>query len=181
MDTSLAQFKYVLRVYDELNEIHKDIVIELNDAKVNNGPTVEVLGFDSEKQYGKGDVIPLKFNIQSELNLPLEVKLYVQHNGKGYKESYNLTLGEDGYYSYDYETFIESELQFKLVVNDTDLTETIELDPISVGKPIDDSNNNNNNNNNNNGGGGMSCSMGASIILPLVGAFGILILKKREN
>ena len=178
--TSLEKFDYILRVYDELNNVHEDILVELENVLVNEGPRVEVITFDSDAAYSLTTPIPLKFGISSDLDLPLTVKLYAQHNGNGYKESYDLTLGEDGYYSYEYEPFIESELQFKLVVSDTDQEVEIELDPITVGK-AQGNDSTDDNVKDNQGGGGMSCNMGAAIILPLISACGILILKKKEN
>ena len=125
----------------------------------------------------------LNIKAVSVFELPLTVTLYVNHDNEGFeKEHYELTLDENYEAHYEYETFRDETIAFKVEVTDKDKTASAVTQTIKVGKGTQSSDTPTPNPGGNEGGGSKSsCPFGATILLPLMALGMILIIKKREH
>ena len=133
--SSVANFYYVLRVYDRNNEEYKYYTIDFEQAIENTGAQINV-EYD-DRTYTKGEEIVLKIKADSDINLPVTVKVSTSLDGGAYRNTVTLTKGEDGYYTYTYSTFKDGTVTFKIVSNDTDVENTLEVGPFGVGQEVE--------------------------------------------
>ena len=131
-ETSTNNFDYVLRVYDKNNQPVKQYIVNFDEALVNEGAKIEAEY--ENRDYSKGEKIQIKIKAESDINLPVTVKVSTSLDGGAYKNVTNLTKGEDGYYTYEYNTFKEGTVMFKIVSNDTDVENSLEVGPFTVGE-----------------------------------------------
>ena len=202
--SSTNNFDYVLRVFDENNEQYKYYVVNFDEAVENEGASIDVEYED--RVYAKGEKILFKIKSESEINLPVTVKISVSIDGGAYKNTTNLTKDENGYYTYEYSTFKDGTVQFKIVSNDTDVENTLEVGPFTISstahthKYVDgvcscgakDPNYQEHVHEYVDGvcscgqkeptkpGTGGGCSMGVVAVLPIVAAVALVLLRKRE-
>ncbi|MBQ2892016.1 MAG: family 10 glycosylhydrolase [Bacilli bacterium] len=176
---SVANFDFVLRIYDLDNNPHDYVIIKFDNASENEGPTFSH-NIDTEKVYNVGENIVMLIEVDSPAELPVSAQLHVSVNGGNFMTNYNLEDNGDGTYSYKYTTIKDGTVTFKFIINDGDVEKEIIVGPITVGKGL-----------NNDGGDGktdtdtpptssMNCNFGTLMILPMIAACGIFILRKRE-
>lgn len=183
-DYGVQNNRFVLVVFDENNAAAATYNIDFSNPLQNEGPIVTMEA--DQTSCAKGDTIKLTITAESTFDLDLTVKLYVKQDDGEYNENHKLSINDDGLYTYDYETFKDGTITFKVVVSDGDKEKVIELDPINVGKgntnpeepePIVDPEPEQKEKQPSTGG----CSFGSVIILPFMAASILLIIRKRER
>ena len=179
---SVANFDFVLRVYDVHNEADSHVIIKFDDATENPGPVL-THNIDTEKIYNLGEKIEILIETSSAANLPVTAKLQVQVNDGNFMSNYTLLDNGDGTFSYSYVAIKEGTVTFKFIINDGDMEKEILVGPLQVGEGSTGGSTDDPDKDDTTKPGtstGMSCNFGSFMILPLIAAVGILILRKRE-
>lgn len=182
-DYGVQHNKFELVVFDQNNNPAKTYFIDFSNPLQNEGPIVSMNA--DQTSVAKGDSIKITITAESSFDLDLTVKLYVKQDDDEYNENHELTIDEDGFYTYEYETFKDGTITFKVVVSDGDKETVVELDPIKVGnpKPVDPTPTEDDPavdpapKKESSGG----CSFGAAAMLPLMAACILLVIRKRER
>ena len=133
--SSVGNFYYVLRVFDRNNQEYKCYIIDFDKAVENTGAKIDV-EYDN-RSYTKGEKITLKIKAESEINLPVTVKVSTSLDGGAYRNTTTITKGEDGYYTFVYSTFKDGTVTFKIEADDTDVVNTFEVGPLGVGQEVE--------------------------------------------
>ena len=175
------KYDFYLRVFDLNNNVVKTELIDFDHCEENPGPQVSISS--NVTKCDKGDVIMLNIKAVSVFELPLTVTLYVNHDNEGFgNEHYDITLDENYEAHYEYETFRDEVISFKVEATDKDKTASETTQVIKVGKGTQTPEINPGGGENNNGGGSKSmCSFGSLILLPLLASCALLIIRKREH
>ena len=170
---------FYLLVYDLNNNVVKTEKLDFDNCQENPGPQVSISA--NVTKCDTGDTIMLNIKAVSPFELPLTVTLGVSHDGESYdKEVKNIVLDENYEAYYEYETFRDEMISFRVVVTDNDKTVTATTPSIKVGSGTQTDVNPPS-------GGGegekqkSSCPFGAFMLLPLMAAGMLLAIRKREH
>ena len=177
--TAVNNRDFYIRVFDLNNNVVKTEKLDFNNCEDNPGPQVTIT--TNVNKCDVGDPIMLNIKAVSVFELPLTVTLFVSHDNEEYgRESYELTLDENYEAHYEYGTFRDEVISFKVEATDRDKTASDVTPSIKVGNgtqtdvnpPSGD-------------GGGekqkSSCPFGAFMLLPLMAAGMLLAIRKREH
>lgn len=179
---AVNKYDFYLRVYDLNNNVVKTEKIDFDHCEENPGPQVSISSNISKCDVG--DPIMLNIKAVSVFELPLTVTLYVSHDNEEYgRESYELTLDENYEAHYEYETFRDEVISFKVEATDKDKVASAVTSTIKVGKGTQESGGNTQPDDNPtpNPSKSSSCPFGAFMLLPLMAAGMLLAIRKREH